>query len=133
MCYRLGFFIKCNRFLEVTLFPVRVCEVWFNVNVVRIDPKHALPSLNRVVDSVGREIDSDRKATDNWRNRIEPLCLLNPLHSLRQIALRGLEQSHKQMCRCRIGIYFQSASQLRFFAGKIAELRRALEIDPNSA
>src|ERR1051325_1674940 len=120
MCYRLAFFVKCNGLPEVPLFAIRVCQCWIDIDVVRVDLKRALSGLNRIADAVGREIYTDCKATDNWRKRIEPLSLLNLLHSLRQIALRGLEQSQKQMRRCRAGIYFQSAFQFRFFARWIA-------------
>src|SRR5439155_24375385 len=74
---RLGFFIKCDRLLEVTFFAVGISQRRIEVNVVWIKLNRTLPSVDRIFYAVGRPIPQNRNEADGRRKRIEPLSLLN--------------------------------------------------------
>src|SRR5438132_6983944 len=96
---RLGSFIKCDRLLEVTFCAIRISQRRIEVNVVWIKLNRTLPSVDRILNAVGRDIPGNRNEADRRRKRIEPLSLLNFLYRLLERALRRFEERHKHMSR----------------------------------
>ncbi len=73
---RLGFFIKCDRLIEVTFLAIGISQRRIEVNVVWIKLNRTLRGVDRIFYAVGGAIPQNRNEADGRRKRIEPLSHL---------------------------------------------------------